>query len=128
MTIRRDRVVQCLTCPWRTSCVPERDIPNGYSCELHEDLRGTIASSPLASLAGLGDGGLRVMACHYSKPGDEFPCAGWLENQLGPGNNIAVRIGVATGRLPVPVTDGEQHETFEDTLPKSSRRKRRGRR
>jgi hypothetical protein len=56
------------------------------------------------------------MACHYSKPGEEFACAGWLANQLGSGNNIGVRLAVAQGHLPVPEIDGEQHERFEDTL------------
>ena len=122
--MKRDRVVQCLTCPWRTSCDPEQDIPNGYSCELHEGLSGTIAPESAEEQVGALGGPVRAMACHYSKPGDEFPCAGWLENQLGAGNNIAVRLAVATGRMPVPVTDGDQHPTFEDTLPKSARRKR----
>ena len=57
------------------------------------------------------------MACHYSKPGEEFPCAGWLHHQIGPGNNIGLRLAVMTGAMPVPVVDGEQHQTFEETLP-----------
>ena len=64
-----------------------------------------------------------AMACHYSKIGEEFPCAGWLHHQLGVGNNIAVRLAVATGRLPVPEVDGDQHDRFEDTLPKKPRKK-----
>lgn len=60
------------------------------------------------------------MACHYSKLGEEFPCAGWLYNQLGVGNNLAVRLAVMSGRLPAPTVDGEQHERFEDTLPKTT--------
>ncbi len=58
-----------------------------------------------------------VMACHYSKPGEEFACAGWLHNQLGVGNNLGVRMSVMSGRMPMPEVDGEQHERFEDTLP-----------
>jgi hypothetical protein len=67
---------------------------------------------------------MRAMACHHSKPGAEFACAGWVHNQLGPGNNIAVRLAVMTGSLPVPVVDGDQHETFDDTLPERLRRGR----
>lgn len=120
-------VTQCKSCPWRVDCEPMEDIPGGYSVKLHENLRGTCQSG-IASAAPLIIGGaLRVMACHYSKPGEEFACAGWLENQIGPGNNLGVRLAVMSGRLPVPVTDGEQHETFEDTLPKK-RTKRRARR
>ncbi len=102
-------VKQCRSCPWRVDCEPDNDIP-GYSKELHEKLRNTI-SSGLASLRGG-----RVMACHYSKPGTEFPCAGWLENQCGVGNNLWVRMAMARGQLPVPEIDGEQVETFEETI------------
>lgn len=111
---------QCPTCPWRVGVDPERDIPNGYSVELHESLRGTI-SEGLVSLRAS-----RAMACHYSKPGKEFACAGWLHNQIGPGNNIGVRIAVAAGRLPVPEVDGPQHEHFDDTLPAREQGERAG--
>lgn len=109
-------VVQCKTCPWRTTCDPTRDIPGGYSVALHEGLAGTIKSG----LASIFDREGRVMACHYSTPGAMLPCAGWLHNQIGAGNNFGVRLAVAAGRLPVPKVSGEQHETFEETLPRSS--------
>lgn len=89
------------------------DIPNGYSCELHEDLRGTIAPPGIVNLSGV----QRIMACHYSKVGEEIPCAGWLHHQLGVGNNIWLRIEVMRGRMPTPVVDGDQHQTFDATLP-----------
>jgi len=114
----KDTVKQCASCPWRVDCVPDRDIPN-YREELHVNLRGTIREGT-ESLDLAACPMTRVMACHYSKPGDEFPCAGWLHNQIGPGNNFGVRLGVMTGRYPVPEVDGEQHETFEDTLPISA--------
>ena len=110
---------QCATCPWKVTTVPDRDIPNGYHVDLHESLRKTIQRG-LDSLRSCGT----AMACHYSKPGEEFACAGWLHNQLGAGNNIAVRLAVATGRMPVPEVTGEQHETFDATLPKKKRRKK----
>lgn len=113
-------VAQCKSCPWRVGCDPDAQIP-GYNRELHNNLRGTIKSE-MASLPG---DTLRIMACHYSKTGEEHACAGWLHNQIGAGNNIAVRLGVLAGRLPIPEIDGEQHATFEDTLPKQKRRSRR---
>lgn len=116
------RIKQCKSCPWRVDCVPEEDIPGGYCVALHENLRDTIKSG-LESLP-LG-GPLRAMACHHSRPGAEFVCAGWLHNQLGSGNNIAARLAVMTGKWPVPDVDGEQHEQFEDTLPKAAKPKRR---
>lgn len=113
---QRAIVKQCKSCPWRVDCVPDKDIPN-YVPELARGLDCTIAKGPMQSLATYNAGAMRMMACHYSEPGEEFPCAGWLENQLGVGNNIGVRLLVSTGRLPSPVTDGEQHERYEDTLP-----------
>jgi len=63
-------------------------------------------------------GGVRIMACHEFPKGQERPCVGWLANQLGPGNNIALRLAAHTGRIDANVrTVGPQHETFEDTLP-----------
>lgn len=111
-------IKQCKSCPWRVDCEPTKDIPNGYSVKLHEGLRKTIRSG-LESLQG---SCRTVMACHYSKPGEEIHCAGWLHNQLGPGNNIGVRMAVMAGRMPVPEVDGDQHETFDDTLPRKRRR------
>jgi hypothetical protein len=107
-------VRQCPTCPWKVTTVPDRDIPNGYCAQMHEALRGTIQSG----LDSLFRSGKTAMACHYSKIGEEFPCAGWLHHQIGAGNNIGVRLMVMTGKLPMPEVDGDQHETFEDTLPK----------
>ena len=102
---------QCRSCPWRVDCVPERDIPR-YDRELHKSLRGLIVSE----LASLRPGRMRVMACHYSEPGEEFACAGWLHYSIGPGNNIGVRLSVMRGAMPMPEVDGPQHETFEETL------------
>jgi hypothetical protein len=117
----RKTVTQCKTCPWRVGA-DVNAIPN-YRPAMHAKLDKTIASGPES----LFRGAQHAMACHYSKTGEEFPCAGWLHNQLGPGNNIGVRMGVMTGRYPVPEVDGEQHETFEDTLPRKTGRRRRAR-
>jgi len=110
-------VVQCKSCPWRIDCVPDRDIPN-YAPELHVGLDKTIRSG----LETMFQKERHIMACHYSKPGEEFPCAGWLANQLGSGNNIGVRLSVMTGSMSTPEIDGPQHETFEETLCNSSGR------
>lgn len=105
------RIKQCRSCPWRVGCVPDRDIPN-YSRELHERLNRTVISG-IASLTAPVN---RIMACHYSESGAEIPCAGWLANQIGDGNNIAMRLAILVGKMPVPETDGPQHEHFEETL------------
>lgn len=108
--------VQCAKCPWKKSTDPY-DIPNGYSKKKHENLSCTIATP--------GDfHHRRMMACHETPPGAELPCVGWLVHQLGPGNNIGLRLLVITGQVDANVaTVGPQHECFEDTLPKKSRRK-----
>jgi hypothetical protein len=105
--------MQCAKCPWKVSTDPH-DIPNGYCAVKHAKLKGTIASG-----VDLGIGrGLRVMACHESEVGKELPCVGWLVNQLGPGNNIALRLAVLAKRIDANVECvGKQHRTFEDTIP-----------
>ena len=104
-----ERVTQCASCPWNVDCVPAEDIPNGYSVEKHAALESTIATPGSVCPT-------RIMACHYSKVGEEFPCAGWLHHQLGPGNNIWLRLAVHCGQLPVPEVEGEQCQTFEETI------------
>lgn len=109
---------QCKACPWKKSTVPERDIPGGYSENKHRGLRDTIAVPGLIQLGGVA----RVMACHESKPGQEIECVGWVMQQLGPGNNIALRMRAMDGRYNGWRTVGPQHERFEDTLPKRTKR------
>ena len=100
---------QCAKCPWKKSTNPH-DIPNGYCEKKHAKLKNTIAEP------GRFDGELlRVFVCHETK---ELPCVGWLAHQLGPGNNLALRLAVIRGRIDANVkTVGEQHKRFEDTLP-----------
>lgn len=113
---------QCEKCPWKKSTDPT-EIPNGYCETKHAALRETIAAP--GSIAGLGRP-LRMMACHESAPRADRPCVGWLIHQLGPGNNIGLRIAAIDGRFGDLVLDGEQHETFDETLPR--KRRARGRR
>ena len=108
-------VKQCRSCPWRVDCDPTIDIPNGYSVRLHMNLRGTIAKP--GSVCDLFSAH-RIMACHYSLVGQEIPCAGWMNHQLGVGNNIWLRLAVMRGAMPAPDIYGEQHQTFEATLPR----------
>lgn len=110
---------QCRTCPWKVGAKPLEEI-RGYSCDQHHDLRATIADDPIASLSIR-----KVMACHHQRPGEERYCVGWAVNQLGPGNNIGLRIKAITDqRLRGLRTIGPQHKTFEDTLPKKPRCKK----
>lgn len=108
---------QCNTCPWRVGADPHA-IPNGYSVAKHRALDGTIAEP--GAVRGIA-GPLRIMACHYSAAGAELACVGWMVNQLGDGNNIALRLRVWTGSIDGNVqTEGEQHPRFEDTLPRET--------
>lgn len=104
------RTKQCAKCPWRKDVDPH-DIPNGY-CEVkHANLKSTIAEP-----GSLPTGGpMHVMACHETH---DAHCVGWLANQLGPGNNIGLRLMVRScDNIKDVKLAGEQHETFEDTLP-----------
>jgi hypothetical protein len=106
------RTAQCKKCPWIAGSDP-RQIPNGYCETKHRALEGTIAKpGDLSFLAG---GGLPAMACHET---DEAHCVGWLVNQLGPGNNIGLRLRMsACANVHKIKLRGEQHARFEDTLP-----------
>ncbi len=108
--------IQCAKCPWKVSTDPH-EIPNGYDEDLHRQLAHTIAAP--ASLEGLTKCRVRVMACHETPPGNERHCVGWLANQLGPGNNLPLRMAVILKQIAVPDFElvGPQHERFEDTLP-----------
>ena len=104
---------QCAKCPWKISTDPH-NIPNGYSEEAHARLVRTIAD-PDALPIGIA---IRLMACHETMCGHELPCVGWLVHQLGPGNNIGLRLMAHAGQIDANVrTVGPQHECFEDTLP-----------
>lgn len=106
------RTRQCDKCPWRKYTDPHA-IPNGYSVEKHKALKGTIARAE--SLAGLFSGRLRAMACHETH---DAHCLGWLMHQLGHGNNLALRISaIGCENIREVELRGEQHETFEDTIP-----------
>lgn len=102
------RTAQCEKCPWRVDVDPH-DIPNGYSEEKHAALSCTIAQP--GSLRGTD----RVMACHETQ---DAHCIGWLAHQLGPGNNLGLRLHMLScenaGKIRLR---GEQHQRFEDTLP-----------
>lgn len=115
---------QCKKCPWKVDTDPH-EIPRGYSEEKHRGLVETI-SEGTANLHLGAHGGLKIFTCHETnvrgKPA--LPCVGWLLNQLGPGNNLGLRVAVHCGRIDDDVeTVGEQHERFEDTLPKRRRRR-----
>lgn len=113
-TFKLPRTKQCAKCPWKVSTNP-REIPDGY-CEMkHKNLAGTIAEPGSINL-----GPQRVMACHHSNGNDDMYCVGWLNHQLGVGNNIGMRLKMLDceniGELKVY---GKQHENFEDTLPEN---------
>lgn len=115
--MRLKRTKQCAKCPWRIDVDPN-DIPNGYSREKHAALSGTIARD--GDLSFLSGAPLRIMACHETH---DAHCLGWLMNQLGPGNNIGLRLAMLNCENIRDVNlVGEQHRCFEDTLPSGDQR------
>ncbi len=108
---------QCKACPWKVGVKPAADIPGGYCAKKHAALKDTIAEPGAAGLFRF-DNCLRMMACHESAVGKEKPCVGWAVHQLGPGNNIALRLYASRSkRFDKLETDGPQHRRFEDTFP-----------
>lgn len=107
------RTTQCAKCPWRKDVDPH-DIPNGYCETKHLALESTIARE--GDLAAALSGEIHVMACHEMH---DAHCIGWLANQLGPGNNIGLRLQMLNCENARKIRlIGEQHERFENTLPK----------
>lgn len=110
MSWKLKRTKQCAKCPWKVSTNPH-EIPNGYDPARHCALSKTIAKP--GDVSNLSDP-MSAMACHETH---NAHCVGWVHHQLG-GNNIGLRIRMMScsniGKLEL---DGEQHESFEDTLP-----------
>lgn len=104
---------QCKKCPWRKDVNPF-EIP-GYCVKKHEALRRTIA---VPGRANFHERSLMLMACHESGVGSESVCVGWAHHQLGVGNNLALRL-LALEREDLQKLEliGEQHESFEATVP-----------
>ena len=110
------RVRQCDKCPWKVTTDPF-DIPDGYCPVKHKALEKTIAKAGEINIGGT----QLVMACHHSDGNDEMYCVGWLNNQLGVGNNIGLRIQMMRcENIRDMKVVGEQHERFEDTLPENN--------
>lgn len=111
------RTKQCAKCPWKVSTNPH-DIPDGYCETKHENLKDTIANP--SDLSSIFSKVQMSMACHHSNGKDEMYCVGWLVNQLGVGNNIELRMRMMKcSNIKDIKTYGNQHERFEDTLPKN---------
>lgn len=112
MTWSLKRTVQCAKCPWRTDVDPH-DIPNGYDVVKHRALACTIAAP--SDVSDLNRSTRQVMACHETQ---DAHCLGWLMHQLGPGNNIGLRIAaLSCDNIRAVQLMGPQHQRFEDTLP-----------
>lgn len=112
MSWKLKRTTQCAKCPWRKDVNPF-DIPNEYDIEKHRGLANTIAKGDV--FAQLAEPVLRIMQCHEL---EQAHCIGWLVNQMGPGHNLKLRLALhSCSNLHKVRTVGEQHATFEDTLP-----------
>jgi hypothetical protein len=105
-----ERTEQCAGCPWKLSTNPHTDIPDGYSPAKHAALERCRSG-----IEELYSERSHVMACHESPARRPQACVGWIVQQLGPGNNLHLRILAATGALDPRqfVTHGPQHESLE---------------
>lgn len=85
----------CLTCPWRkTSTVGGADIV-GFDLEMMRGLSKTVPSRGSDR-----DGFFQIMACHHSKEGEEFACAGYIARHGE--QNLNVRLMAATKQIDLP--------------------------
>lgn len=110
-TWKLKRTAQCAKCPWIKGSNP-LEIPNGYDVAKHKALEKTIATP--GDLRGPG----AAMACHET---EDAHCIGWLSNQVGPGNNIALRLKMLSCANASKIRlRGEQHQTFAQTLPEGA--------
>lgn len=107
---RLARTTQCKQCPWRKDAELSK-IP-GYERDAHQKLGTSTIAEP-----GCFGCVTKAMACHESPPGAEQHCVGWLMNQLGPGNNIGLRMWMRLCENSKELrTIGPQYGTFEETL------------
>ncbi|WP_198386597.1 DUF6283 family protein [Burkholderia ubonensis] len=105
----------CASCPWRKDSTAA-DIPN-FSMELAE---GLAECSPDERNMGP-NLGAKMFACHQSKHGEEFACAGWLA--VAGNAHPEVRLAVFRKELdPAALRPGpdwpELHETYPEVLEK----------
>jgi hypothetical protein len=108
------RTHQCAKCPFKVRTNPY-DIPKGYCPTKHEALKETIADGIQIFATSI-----KAMACHHSNGNDDMYCVGWLNQQLGVGNNIPLRLLMMNYENAKDIkVVGKQHETFEATLPQN---------
>lgn len=99
----------CPTCPWRVD--QDASVIPGFSLGLAEQIERTTH----------GEFGAPIFACHQSREGEEFACAGWLARYGY--DSIAVRLMVMGGKIDAEALQPgegwpELHETFEDVIEK----------
>lgn len=106
---------QCAKCPWKKST--GNDIPNGFAKNAHDLMRRMTATPGSLKRTEL------VMQCHETSDSDPLPCVGWLVHQLGPGNNLRLRLASIAGQIDGNVeTVGPQHTHPEDVVPQPRRK------
>lgn len=109
MNVFKSGMRQCKSCPWIRGSKTE-DIPN-YDAKLHRELSETIQGLELDMES------LRIMACHFSELGEEETCVGWMHNQLGEGNNLALRIKALSEQWDHDYNlVGDQVDNFDETF------------
>lgn len=89
----------------------------GYDRKKHEALADSIATP--GSLVGA----KTTMACHGSAEDAPTVCVGWLHNQLGPGNNLGLRLrAIREPELGDYTLAGKQRASFAETFHSAPRR------
>lgn len=102
---------QCRKCPWKVGT--GKNIPNGFARDARDRMQRMTAMPGSLVRTEL------LMQCHETPETKPLPCVGWLVHQLGPGNNLRLRMALIAGQIDGNVeTIGPQHRRPEDVVPR----------
>lgn len=95
------------------------DIPDGFNYETHRRLGADIQRTATRLGSNME---LHMMACHDTPANTprEKPCIGWIANQMGPGNNIVLRLrAISDPKFGDIRTIGKQRTSYAEILPRA---------
>lgn len=112
-TRKLKRTKQCANCPWKKSTKHEDiDRREGFDVEYYKSVRDDFVSRP--GFIGMSQDHDN-MGCHKHPDEDDVPCIGWLAHEVGPGNNIGLRLWLTQFENSWDIeTVGEQHKSIYD--------------
>ena len=101
------RKKQCPNCPWKVSTTA---IPGGSCPNKDEKLDGFRQSGQSFG------GSLQMMQCHDTQDDEPKACTGWVIHELGPGNNMGLRLKALAGGFEDLETVGPQRRSIHGVV------------